>query len=286
MGHPWIRSVAAGTVVVGLLLGRGLMWNLASAGVDPWRGAAAAQGSNGGVVVAELFTSEGCSSCPPADLVLSRLVSEPVDGTVVLGLGEHVDYWDRLGWRDPFSSPAFSLRQSEYQGQVFGTGNIYTPQLVIDGRFEAIGSDVAAVRRAIAQGARTQKAVLDMVAWSAGSDRVAVRVRVSLPSAVVIREQADVVVALAQDHLASEVASGENRGRRLTHRAVVRSMTAFGSLKAAARRFETTATVPVATDWKLADLRIVGLLQERQSRHIVGAGATRVEGHEGPPATD
>src|SRR5881296_904459 len=82
------------------------------------------------LVVAELFTSEGCSSCPPADALLSTLVQQTIDGVTVLGLNEHVDYWNRLGWRDPFSSAALTSRQSEYQARVFRDSNIYTPQLV------------------------------------------------------------------------------------------------------------------------------------------------------------
>src|SRR5262245_52837901 len=93
------------------------------------------------VVVAELFTSEGCSSCPPADALLQQISSSsPVDGVQVLGLEEHVDYWDRLGWRDPFSSATFSNRQAEYAARSFRVGQIYTPQLIVDGDFESVGS--------------------------------------------------------------------------------------------------------------------------------------------------
>src|SRR5439155_9854958 len=93
------------------------------------------------VVVAELFTSEGCSSCPPADQVLSQLVKRGQPGVEVLALGEHVDYWDRLGWRDPFSSSANSSRQAQYDARVFHRNEVYTPQLVIDGKLAAVGSD-------------------------------------------------------------------------------------------------------------------------------------------------
>ena len=155
---------------------------------------------------------------------------------------------------------------------------------MIDGQFEAVGSDVSAVRRAIATAAKTPKAALDMAAWSADVGHVGVHVRVNLPSGVAVLGPADVVVALTQDHLTSDVHRGENRGRSLAHSAVVRSLTAIGSLKPSVRTFEATATVPIAADWNLADVRMIGLLQERRSRRIVGAGSVRVNGHEGPPS--
>src|SRR5260221_9151119 len=97
------------------------------------------------IVVVELFTSEGCSSCPPADDVLSQLAHrQPVAGVEVLTLSEHVDYWDRLGWRDPFSSAMYSTRQSNYDARVFHRHGVYTPQLVVDGQLERVGSDVSA----------------------------------------------------------------------------------------------------------------------------------------------
>jgi hypothetical protein len=117
-------------------------------------------------VVAELFTSEGCSSCPPADALLSTLVQQPTDGVTVLGLSEHVDYWNRLGWRDPFSSAVSTTRQSEYQVRVFG-GDIYTPQLVVDGYLQAVGSDARAVERAIANAAQAPKVAVDVTAGPA-----------------------------------------------------------------------------------------------------------------------
>src|SRR6201989_2261638 len=92
-------------------------------------------------VLIELFTSEGCSSCPPADDVLSDLIrNQPIPNVTIVGFGEHVDYWDTLGWRDVFSAPAFTDRQSDYEKQVFHTGSIYTPQAIVDGRFQLVGS--------------------------------------------------------------------------------------------------------------------------------------------------
>src|SRR6267142_4441733 len=107
------------------------------------------------MVLVELFTSEGCSSCPPADAVLSQLVArQPVAGVKVLALGEHVDYWDRLGWRDPFSSAAYSARQADYASKAFHGGDIYTPQMVVNGREALVGSDYRAATAAIARAAR------------------------------------------------------------------------------------------------------------------------------------
>jgi hypothetical protein len=243
---------------------------------DPWLDVSASDGLNHAVVVAELFTSEGCSSCPPADEVLSRLVREPLGSTVVLGLGEHVDYWDHLGWRDLFSSAAFSSRQTEYQRQVFRTGSIYTPQLVVDGQFEAVGSDVSAVRRAIANAARMPKAAIGVTPSRMGDGQLSVRVEINLPSDVDLHEQADIIIAMTQDHLTTDVRRGENRGRTLTHSAVVRSLTTVGSLDPRVRTFDQTATVPLGADWNLQDVRIIAILQERRSRRIVGAGATHL----------
>ncbi|MEP7306688.1 MAG: DUF1223 domain-containing protein [Acidobacteriota bacterium] len=231
------------------------------------------------IVVAELFTSEGCSSCPPADEVLSRLAVEPlIPGVQVLALGEHVDYWDRLGWKDPFSSPIFTGRQSQYHTQVFRRSSVYTPQLVVDGQFEGIGSDLAAVKRAIVRAAHAPKATV-AVSWTAlDADLGKATVQIDVPSEVILRERADVMVAVTQNRLTTDVRRGENRGRQLTHSAVVHSLTPLGTLGSTARTFSTPMVVPVAPEWRRSDIRIVAFLQEREGRRIVGAGSTRIDG--------
>src|ERR1700726_1026943 len=101
-------------------------------------------------IVVELFTSEGCSSCPPADALLAELAGRPD----VLALSFHVDYWDRLGWRDPFSSPDATRRQHGY-AELLGLSTVYTPQIVVDGRWQAVGSDRADVERALGAAQRS-----------------------------------------------------------------------------------------------------------------------------------
>lgn len=224
-------------------------------------------------VIAELFTSEGCSSCPPADDVLTRLVnSQPVPGVTIVALGEHVDYWDRLGWRDPFSSASFTNRQSQYGANVFRTGNIYTPQIVIDGQLEGIGSDFNAIRKAVLKAGQSPKVTL-MVAARREGDNLSVDVQIDAPPEVVRKETADVMVAVTEDRLVTNVRRGENGGRTLTHSAVVRDLITVGELSPQNRMFSQTASTPLSQDWKLANLRTVAFVQERQSRRMLGAGS-------------
>ena len=229
-------------------------------------------------VVVELFTSEGCSSCPAADDLLREwLTTQPVAGVEIVGLSEHVDYWDRLGWRDPFSSSAFSARQSAYDAAVFRDNRVYTPQLVIDGRLEAIGSDALAVRRAIVDASRQPKAMVQLTASSEGADRLQVRVRVQGLASVPRQGVAEVVLAVIEDGLATKVARGENGGRTLRHAAVTRSLTTLGAVDASARDHTLHGSVPLSTSWSRANVRLVALLQERDSRRILVAAAVGLE---------
>jgi hypothetical protein len=256
------------------------VWVLGALLVGAWafqrdvRLTAAQPSTTGAIVVAELFTSEGCSSCPPADAVLSQLAhGQPVEGPEVLALGEHVDYWDRLGWRDPFSSAVYSSRQSNYDAQVFHRHEVYTPQFVVDGRLERVGSDASAVHRAIRQAAQAPKAAVDVAAVRANDRDLHVDVHVKVPASLTLRESADVLVAIAEDNLVTEVRRGENGGRTLRHSAVVRSLTTVGTLSPHERTWSTSASLPIGPDWKPANLRIISFLQERASRRIVGAGS-------------
>ncbi len=226
------------------------------------------------VVVAELFTSEGCSSCPPADEALTQLVQrQPIEGVEVLALGEHVDYWDRLGWRDPFSSAIFSGRQSNYDARVLHRNEVYTPQFVIDGRLQRVGSDLDGIRQAIKQASDSPKAGVQLVVSGQTDEALSVDVRVEMPPALTLHEPADVLLAVTEDKLATEVRRGENHGRTLRHSAVVRSLTPIGTLSPDDRTWSMHVPLSVASGWTLANVRVIGFLQERESRRIIGAGA-------------
>lgn len=239
--------------------------------------AAAAEAAPRVTVVAELFTSEGCSSCPPADEVLTRLAgTQPVPGVEVIALGEHVDYWDRLGWRDPFSSASFTSRQSEYGARAFGTGSIYTPQIVVDGRFEGVGSDFNAIRKHVLKAAEAPRVAVTVSAQENG-DAVVTGVRIETPETLVKHEAADVMLVVTEDRLVTHVRKGENGGRTLTHSAVVRSLMTIGALPPGREVFSMTASTAMAAEWKHENVRFAAFVQERQSRRILGAASVALQ---------
>ena len=195
-------------------------------------------------VVVELFTSEGCSSCPAADDVLRALEArQPVPGAEVIVLGEHVDYWNRLGWRDPFSAAQFSERQRQY-ASALGAGS-YTPQAVVNGRYELVGSRGQELAQRVAEAARAPRAT---VALSPAADALTVRVS-NLPAGT---PATDVLLALTETGLATQVGRGENAGRLLHHAAVVRALRPLGSVGA---NGTFSATAPLALDPPLASKR-------------------------------
>lgn len=173
-------------------------------------------------VLVELFTSEGCSDCPPADTLLARLdAAQFVPGAYAIVLSEHVTYWNHLGWRDPFSFDAMTERQEQYVRQ-FGLDSSYTPQMVVDGAVQFVGSDERTMVRAIAHSAENpkQSLVIENARWNRGVAEFSVH-GTATPNARLL-------AVLAADATHSEVLRGENAGRMLHHIAVVRVMKDFG----------------------------------------------------------
>jgi len=222
-------------------------------------------------VLVELFTSEGCRDCPPADTVLQSLLdASPVAGVQVIGLGQHVDYWDRLGWKDRFSSAALTDRQRVYATR-FASESIYTPQMVVDGRAEFVGSDASAARKAIERALKTLHGVVKIEVQPGAATRVPVTVVVrDLPS-LDRGDRADILVAVTEDGLRSSVTRGENNGKLLRHAAVVRSMTTIG--EAAAAGGEARAEIPIASDWRRDNLKMVAFVQARKDRAVLASAA-------------
>ena len=233
-------------------------------------------------VVVELFTSEGCSSCPPADQVLSRLESPRygnagkskqvvmvTPGVEVIALGEHVDYWDQLGWKDRFSSPLFSARQQDY-GRAFHLESVYTPEMVVNGQKEVLGSDSRAVQEAINKAAKEPQAQVAIAMTSAQTVSFSVS---KLPSA---SHEAEILLAVTESRLVTPVLGGENGGRELHHAAVVRTLTSLGRLDP--RRpgeYSGVAQLNLRQDWDRANLKLVLFVQDRVTRRILGAASVR-----------
>ena len=214
-------------------------------------------------VVVELFTSEGCSSCPSADAALRELeTAQSVPGVEVIALGQHVDYWNRLGWKDPFSAAQFTQRQQWY-AQGFNEGN-YTPQAVVNGRYEFVGSRRQELAQTVAEAARAPRATV-VLAREAGNLSIKVS---GLPAGT---KAAEVELALTETGLSTQVGRGENSGRLLRHAAVVRTLRTLGTVGADGT-FTATAPLNLNAAWKTDNLRAVVLVQETGSHHVVGVG--------------
>lgn len=232
-------------------------------------------------VLVELFTSEGCSSCPPADELLARIEkAQPVPEAQIITLGEHVDYWNRLGWTDRYSSAQFSERQREY-AQAFKTDSVYTPQMVVDGRAEFVGSNLNKAREAIASAARAPKGTVQITRspGSAGtkSGALGLQIRAERFPSLSDEDTAEVLLAIVEDNLYSEVRRGENAGRKLNHSAVARQLQVIGRVNSRGLNpFLAQATVTLATSWKPENLRVIVFIQERGSRRILAAGVARL----------
>lgn len=229
-----------------------------------------------GPVLVELFTSEGCSSCPPADALLKRLSEQqPVEGAQLIALEEHVDYWNHLGWTDPFSSHAFSERQDEY-ARAFGADGVYTPQMVVDGQFELVGSRGDAARRTI-QKAAAQPKLQVAVRFSATStpEKPVIEIQISNPQAIQIRNSAELWVAVTETNLQSDVKAGENSGEVLKHAAVVRSLRKFETLRDASA-YQGELPLSVESAWKKGNLSAVVFVSEKGSHKVIGAATAAV----------
>ena len=231
-------------------------------------------------VVVELFTSEGCSDCPPAEALARKLEEQPIPGADVIVLEEHVDYWNRQGWIDPFSSMAWTERQQGYVSKL-ANGNPYTPEMVVDGRSQFVGSDARAAVAAIEKAARGVETSVrigggKIVAKDSEDFTVSVGRLAGNPG----NDVAEVWLAVVEDGLQSSVTRGENAGHVLYHAAVLRSLHKLGvaEAKGGAASFTGNERVKFKSKWNRKNLRVVAFVQEEKSRAILGAASTKVEG--------
>lgn len=220
-------------------------------------------------VVLELFTSEGCSSCPPVDRWVERLdAGQPLAGAEIIVLSEHVDYWDHQGWKDPYSSAALTERQQEYVRGLGLTG-IYTPQLVLDGKVEVHPGDADQIRETFQRAAASTKVPVRIENVHVADGAVTGRVVVENGGS----KHGDVLVAVALNRTETDVLAGENDGKKLTNVGVVRVLAKIGKVEKG-KAFDQVFKVPVAAG-DAGNLRLVALVQEAGLGPIVGAATVK-----------
>jgi hypothetical protein len=221
-------------------------------------------------VLVELFTSEGCNSCPPADNLLELLSKEqPIPGVYVVALSEHVTYWDHQGWKDPFGSPKFDQRQAMYTFR-FRLTDAFTPQAVVDGVAQMVGSDREKLRAALSEAARRPKSALTVTAASNEANAVTASASGAALEAGAT-EGAELVWALSEDSLEVDVKRGENARRTLRHSGVVRSLTSK-KIESADVAKGMTARIKLKPEWKRENLRLVAFVQSTKSKRVMAIG--------------
>jgi hypothetical protein len=213
--------------------------------------------SPNGFALIELYTSEGCSSCPPADELVSTLPKSYGAGVYLMTL--HVDYWDRLGWKDPFSDPGYTRRQKEYNTALSPTPDIFTPQVIINGKKELVGSDGPRIRAAIdSELIRTVNPAINAIAHNTDNKTITVDYTLTGKSADEFQ------AALIQLQAVTNVQKGENAGHRLQHANIVRDLRSSGKRSGSLR-----LTLPAGL--KASDCKVMVFLQDKNNLHIGGA---------------
>jgi hypothetical protein len=221
-------------------------------------------------VLVELFTSEGCSSCPPADRFLEKLDRQPVPGVEIIVLSEHVDYWNHIGWKDPYSSHLYSERQRIYARR-FGLDSVYTPQMVVDGATEFVGSNSTLADKAFAKALSTPKVAVRMSLALLGTAKtLRARVEIDALPASLRQREVEVYVAVAINHSESHVSGGENGGRTLAHVAVLRDLVKIGTLNRD-EGFVKETELTLESGLDAHNLRVIAFVQEPKQGRIVGA---------------
>ena len=233
---------------------------------------------DGRTAVIELFTSQGCSSCPPADRLLSKLAQDPRYPGKVIPLSFHVDYWNYIGWTDPYSSSRWSDRQKLYAARAFHSNRIYTPQVVVNGRAECVGSQEAAVLDRVTDALAADPAGRVSLALDPPTPDGHLRVKVGAKLAKAVGSgDLDLWVAIYESGLSTSVKAGENASRVLRNDRVVRRFEKAFTLPGTAGA-EKSGEIVLGLDkrWKTGDLGVAAFLQDPATLAIHGAAAREV----------
>jgi hypothetical protein len=219
--------------------------------------------NRGGVAVVELFTSEGCSSCPPADEAVTEIAGEYKDNVYILGF--HVDYWDRLGWKDAFSDASYSNRQQHY-AHYLGLTSIYTPKVIVNGNTEFVGSNKIQLHHVINEELEKNDPInIALQAKTEDNKTANLEYRIVRASGNILN------IAIVQLHGQTEVKGGENGGKQLRHINIVREFKTIDISN------ETgNISLPLPKGLPLKDLRIIVYLQDKNNWHIKGAAETDI----------
>jgi hypothetical protein len=234
---------------------------------------AASPGSSAPVVV-ELFTSEACSNCPPADRIMERLAGNPN----VIILSEHVGYLDNQGWKDPFSSPLFTTRQLDYAAALRRT-NVVTPQVIINGEKELSGTDFPSLSEGTLASRTPRVPVTLKWVRDAGCNRKNPCTNVALTVGTLPKtgHKSNVLLVIAENDLESTVLGGPNAGNKLRHMGVVRSMMQLAEVDPAKPgEYSAEAHLNLRPEWVRSNLKIVLLVQDRENHRILGAASLGV----------
>lgn len=228
-------------------------------------------------VVVELFTSEGCSTCPPADALLLKLETrQPVEDAYVIALEEHVDYWNQQGWIDPYSSVEWTVRQQEYIAK-FKKDGPYTPQMIVDGQRQFVGGREQETEQEIQEAATRAKTEVTVAVEEPAADGTQqFRVRVGKLIGNMDRDTAEIWLAVTEKGLESAVRSGENAGRDLHHASVLRMLRKIGLASTSGEStfaFEASPRLKFKSAWRRQNLQIVVFVQEKKSWRILGAAS-------------
>lgn len=217
---------------------------------------------NSGFALVELFTSEGCSSCPPADELISRVQAKIGDQPIYI-LAFHVDYWNRLGWRDPYSKAEYSERQNKY-AKWLNLSSVFTPQLIVNGKTEFIGSEELKLRNAIQSNLNKVNPV-HLNLYSSVDPTREINFKYEIAGLSSINYQ--IIVALVEKNSTSHIKQGENEGKTLNHVQIVRELKIIDLISS----FSGQSSIPESQNFNSGKMEIIGFIQNSKTGEILAA---------------